>query len=304
MEDDEEYILGKSTKIIENNLLEHFIFLKDENKKIKFYSEFNIEDENNDIIINMWENIINYIYEEIFHCMSLSMSDLKLATRIKNTFPADFNKIIQYLRYNKKYITNEDLNNENFYIENFPYLYRKSGYISVFWNYIFPNSQSCKSNSGNIDDNQLEDGETPTRNDLSKNYMSQIIPENSYIINYNIFKNHCNAMLIALKDILNDEGEEIIMKNSFEEIIERKYIYSDSNNGKFKLNYGREHLDEALFYLFKTKQIIIFQIQKNKDIKFIKVSENKSDTPTKDDLVVAQKIFEEYKNNFESKKEY
>ena len=257
MEDDEEYIKGKNTKIIENNLLEHFIFLKDENKKIKFYSEFNIEDENNDIIINMWENIINYIYEEIFHCMSLSMSDLKLATRLKNTFPADFNKIIQYLRYNKKYITNEDLNNENFYIENFPYLYRKSGYISGLWNYMFPNSQYCKSNSGNIDDNQLEDGETPTRNDLSKNYMSQIIPENSYIINYNIFKNHCNAMLIALKDILNDEGEEIIMKNTFEEIIERKYIYSDSNNGKFKLNYGREHLDEALFYLFKTKQIII-----------------------------------------------
>jgi hypothetical protein len=86
MEDDEEYILGKSTKIIENNLLEHFIFLKDENKKIKFYSEFNIEDENNDIIINMWENIINYIYEEIFHCMSLSMSDLKLATRLKIHF--------------------------------------------------------------------------------------------------------------------------------------------------------------------------------------------------------------------------
>ena len=42
---------------VEIKLLNHFIFLKDENKFNKFYSEFDIEEEDK-IIINMWEEII------------------------------------------------------------------------------------------------------------------------------------------------------------------------------------------------------------------------------------------------------
>jgi hypothetical protein len=100
-----EYILKIPIKSIEERLLNNFLFLKDENDFNKFYSEFNIDDEEK-IIINMWEEIINYIYEEIFHCMSLSISDLKKSTKIKDKYPSDFNKIIQYLIYNKKYIKN------------------------------------------------------------------------------------------------------------------------------------------------------------------------------------------------------
>ena len=44
-------------KSIEEKILNHFVFLKDENKLNKFYSEFDIEDEDK-MIINMWEEII------------------------------------------------------------------------------------------------------------------------------------------------------------------------------------------------------------------------------------------------------
>ena len=290
-------ILTISVKNVKKNLLKHFIFLKDENKRIKFYNEFKINDENK-TIIDMWENIINYLYEEIFHCMSLTISDLKKAVTINNKIPEDFNKIINYLIYNKKYITIEDIKDENFYVQNFPYLYPKKGYFSSIFNYFLPNSNYCKSGNGN-DNNQIEEEETLTRNDLSKDYSSQNFPENSILFNYKIFKNHCNAILITLKDILNEEGEEIIMKSTFIEIVSKKYLLTNSDNGNFKLFYGIQNIDEALFYLYKTKQIIIFKIPEDKNLEFFKVLENKIDKETEDDVKLAQKLYEDFKKEFE-----
>ena len=290
-------ILTISVKNVKKNLLKHFIFLKDENKRIKFYNEFKINDENK-TIIDMWENIINYLYEEIFHCMSLSISDLKKAVTINNKIPEDFNKIINYLIYNKKYITIEDIKDENFYVQNFPYLYPKKGYFSSIVNYFLPNLNYCKSGNGN-DNNQIEEEETLTRNDLSKDYSSQDFPENSILFNYKIFKNHCNAILITLKDILNEEGEEIIMKSTFIEIVSKKYLLTNSDNGNFKLFYGIQNIDEALFYLYKTKQIIIFKISEDKNLEFFKVVENKIDKETEDDVKLAQKLYEDFKKEFE-----
>ena len=294
---DDDNILTISVKNVQNNLLKHFIFLKDENKRIKFYNEFKIDDENK-IIINMWENIINYIYEEIFHCMSLTLSDLKKAVTINKKIPEDFNKIIHYLIYNKKYITIEDLTNENFYVQNFPHLYQKAGYISSFFNYMFPNSNYCKSGNGGNND-LTEEEETLTRNDLSKDYTSYNFPENSILFNYKIFKNHCNAILITLKDILNEEGEEIIMKSTFIEIISKKYLLTNSDNGKFKLFYGKQNIDEALFYLYKTKQIIIFKIPENQDLEFFKIMENKDDIVTEVDINLAKKLYDDFKKEFD-----
>ena len=294
---DDDNILTISVKNVQNNLLKHFIFLKDENKRIKFYNEFKINDENK-TIIDMWENIINYLYEEIFHCMSLSISDLKKAVTINNKIPEDFNKIINYLIYNKKYITIEDIKDENFYVQNFPYLYPKKGYFSSIVTYFLPNSNYCKSGNGN-DNNQIEEEETLTRNDLSKDYSSQDFPENSILFNYKIFKNHCNAILITLKDILNEEGEEIIMKSTFIEIVSKKYLLTNSDNGNFKLFYGIQNIDEALFYLYKTKQIIIFKIPEDKNLEFFKVVENKIDKETEDDVKLAKKLYEDFKKEFE-----
>jgi len=283
-------------KSIEEKILNHFVFLKDETKLNKFYSEFDIDDEDK-MIINMWEEIINFIYEEIFNCMFLEVSDLKQYTKIKNQFPSCFNKIIQYLIYNKKYITDKDLKDENFYVYNFPYLYPKKGYLSSIFNF-FPNFNYCKSGNNNNDDNnndELEnDEETPFRKDLGNNYLIESIPEHFQLINYKIFKNHCNAILFTLNDILSEEGEEIILKDILIDTIKKKYINTNLENGKSKLLYGIQLIDEVLFYLKQTKQIIIFKINENQNLEFIKVCKNKDDIVNEDDKKIASSLLEEY----------
>ena len=280
---------------VELKLLNHFIFLKDENKFNKFYSEFDIEEEDK-IIINMWEEIINYIYEEIFHCMFLTILDLKKSVTIKNKFPSGFNKIMQYLIFTKKYIKDIDLRNENFYINNFPNLYSKKGYLSNIFSY-FSNWKICRSGDNINDEEDKNDEyeprrETHFRDDLSNNYLSEKIPENVIIINYKIFKNHCNAILFTLNDILSDEGEEIIAKDKFIDLIEKNYIDTDLENGKLKLNYGLQLIDETLFYLKHTKQIIIFQINENNYQEFIKISKNKDDCESEEDKKIAKNLLE------------
>jgi hypothetical protein len=289
-------------KSIEEKILNHFVFLKDENKLNKFYSEFDIEDEDK-MIINMWEEIINFIYEEIFNCMFLTISDLKQYTKIKDKFPSGLDKIIQYLIYNKKYITDKDLKNENFYISNFPNLYSKKGYLSSILNF-FPNFNSCKSgnnNNDNSNNDELElDEETPVRKDLGNNYLSEKISENFKVINYKIFKNHCNAILFTLNDILSEEGEDIIIKDKLIDIMKKKYINTNLENGKFKLLYGMQLINEVLFYLKQTKQIIIFKINESKNIEFIKVCKNKADIESEVDKKTAENLLEEYYNNIKN----
>ena len=299
MEDSEtadEYKPKLPQKEIEKKLLNHFIFLKDGNNLNKFYSKFNIDDEDK-MIINIWENIINYIYEEIFHCMSLSIINLKQSTQINYRNPFDFNQIVQYLVYNKKYIFQEDLKNENFYIYNFPYLYQKNSILSTLYNYL-PSFSSCQTKDDQNEENDLE-GETKIRKDLSKNYLSLIIPENGIIINYKIFKSHCDAILMTLKDILNEKENDIIIKSDFIDIIRKQYINPSLDNGKFKLAYGLQLIEEAIFYLNHTKQIIIFKIKESNDIEFIKTSKNKDDIETEEDIKTAAKLFEEFRKEFE-----
>ena len=294
LETSDEYKPKLTSKEIEKKLLNHFTFLKDESNQNKFYSEFNIDDEDK-MIINIWENIINYIYEEIFHCMSLSIINLKQSIQIKNKFPLNFELIIQYLVYNKKYILKEDLKNEKFYTYNFPHLFQKYSYFSNIYNYL-PFFDFCKTEDNQNDENDLEE-ETKIRNDLNKNYLSLIIPDNSIIINYKIFKHHCDAILITLKDILHEKGNDIIIKNDFIDIISKEYINPNLDNGKFKLAYGLQLIEEAIFYLSHIKQIIIFKIKESKDIEFIKTSKNNDDIEKEEDIKTAKKLFEEFKNN-------
>ena len=244
----------------------------------------------------MWEEIINYIYEEIFHCMFLTILDLKKSVTIKNKFPSGFNKIMQYLIFTKKYIKDIDLRNENFYINNFPNLYYKKGYLSNIFSY-FSNWKICRSGDNINDEEDKNDEyeprrETNFRDDLSNNYLSEKIPENVIIINYKIFKNHCNAILFTLNDILSDEGEEIIAKDKFIDLIEKNYIDTDLENGKLKLNYGLQLIDETLFYLKHTKQIIIFKINENNYQEFIKISKNKDDCESEEDKKIAKNLLE------------
>ena len=233
--------------------------------------------------------------------MFLLIYDLKQSTKIKNQFPSDLNKIIQYLVYNKKYIIDKDLKDQNFYTYNFPHLYPQKSYFSSIF-YFFPSSNFCKSGNEDNEDHDKNDNsrlneETSVREDIGKNYLSKLISDNDILINYKIFKNHCNAILFILNDILSEEGEEIIIKNKFIDIIKEKYIDTNLENGKFKLLYGLQLIDEVLFYLKQTKQIIIFKIKENQDIEFIRPSKKLDDFESEEDKKIAKSLLEEYYKN-------
>ena len=286
-----------SSKSVEEKILNHFVFLKEEDKFVKFYSQFDIEEENK-MIINMWEQIINYIYEEIFNCMFLTISDLKKSITIKNQFPFNFQMILQYLIYNKKYIIQSDLKNDYFYNINFPYLYPQKSFFSGF--NLWKPLSFCKSDNDNNDENnndnnfEEDEDEIPTRKDLGKNYSYVKIPDNCLIINYKIFKGHCNQIIYILKDILSDEGEEIILKDKFIEIIKKDYLDISLDNRKFKLIYKLQLLDEALYYLKQTKQIIIFKIDY---FEFIKATKDNNDSVNEEDKDKAKSLLDEYNKN-------
>ena len=89
------------------------------------------------------------------------------------------------------------------------------------------------------------------------------------------------------------------MKSTFIEIISKKYLLTNSDNGKFKLFYGKQNIDEALFYLYKTKQIIIFKIPENQELEFFKIMENKDDIVTEVDINLAQKLYDDFKKEFD-----
>ena len=72
-----------------------------------------------------------------------------------------------------------------------------------------------------------------------------------------------------MNDILSEEGEDIIIKDKLIDIMKKKYINTNLENGKFKLLYGMQLINEVLFYLKQTKQIIIFKINESKNIEFI-----------------------------------
>ncbi len=60
-----------------------------------------------------------------------------------------------------------------------------------------------------------------------------------------------------MNDILSEEGEDIIIKDKLIDIMKKKYINTNLENGKFKLLYGMQLINEVLFYLKQTKQIIV-----------------------------------------------
>ena len=98
--------------------------------------------------------------------------------------------------------------------------------------------------------------------------------------------------MFTLNDILSDEGEEIIAKDKFIDLIEKNYLDINLENGKLKLNYGLQLIDETLFYLKHTKQIIIFQINENNYQEFIKISKNKDDCESEEDKKIAKNLLE------------
>ena len=298
MKESESYEDNKSNEI-EEKLLHQFYFLKEEQNSIKIFGEYNF-DESEEIILEIWEKIIKYLLEDILCCMEISITDLRRFTKIKNKEPLGLNNILKRLRFNKKYITLNDLNNEKFYEMNYPDLYPKEQSKSSGWPSIFPffsNSNWCRKeetnqNKNKNDNNKIEGEENSCRKDISE---KEEIPENSILFNYDNFIAYCEAILMILNEILDDKKQKIIKEAEFKDILNKEYIDKNNpKNGNFKLRYGDKNIDIAFHYLEKTKKIRLFDVKKNNlNHSFIKVVTNKDDIENEEDKKKAESLLDE-----------
>ena len=156
---------------VEEKLLHQFYFLKEEQNTIKIFGEYNF-DESEEIILEIWQKIIKYLLEDILCRMEISITDLKRYTKIKNKEPLGLKNILIRLRYNKKYITLNDLNNEKFYEMNFPDLYPKEQSQSSSLFSFLPFSNWCRGeetnqNKNKNDNNKIAEEENSCRKDIS-----------------------------------------------------------------------------------------------------------------------------------------
>lgn len=281
---------------VEEKLLHQFYFLKEEQNTIKIFGEYNF-DESEEIILEIWQKIIKYLLEDILCRMEISITDLKRYTKIKNKEPLGLKNILIRLRYNKKYITLNDLNNEKFYEMNFPDLYPKeqSQSSSLFSFLPFANwcrGEETNQNKNKNDNNKIEGEENSCRKDISE---KEEIPENSILYNYDIFIDYCEAILMILNEILDNKKQKIIEKTEFKDILSKDYIDKNNpKNGNFKLRYGDKNIDIAFHYLEKTKKIRFFDVKKNNlSHSFIKVLTNKDDIENEEDKKKAESLLEE-----------
>lgn len=280
---------------VEEKLLHQFYFLKEEQNTIKIFGEYNF-DESEEIILEIWQKIIKYLLEDILCRMEISITDLKRYTKIKNKEPLGLKNILIRLRYNKKYITLNDLNNEKFYEMNFPDLYPKeqSQSSSLFSFLSISNwcrGEETNQNKNKNDNNKIEGEENSCRKDISE---KEEIPENSILYNYDIFIDYCEAILMILNEILDNKKQKIIEKTEFKDILSKDYIDKNNpKNGNFKLRYGDKNIDIAFHYLEKTKKIRFFDVKKNNlSHSFIKVLTNKDDIENEEDKKKAESLLE------------
>ena len=276
---------------VEKKLLKRFNFLQEEKSLHEFFSsyDFRLEEKN---MIEVWNQILDYLLTDIFSSFGASMSDLKKYTIVKNRIPVGLNNLIQQLRIEQKYITEEDLKDDKFYEFNFPDLYPKQkGYVSNFLSSLQSiinftgGKMGCKEESDNNDENKV------IRTDISEEEKNKTIPENSLIFNYSKFKIHCNELLQILKDILQENEDEVITTFNLKKIINERYIKKSSNEigERINLKYGLQYIDYVLFYLKKIKKIEIFEISsQNINIECIKLLKNPTDTVTEKDEAIAK----------------
>lgn len=279
---------------IKDKLLHRFYFLKEDKKFQKFYGEYE-DTQDNKIMVEIWDKIIRYLLEEIFHCLAFRISDLKKYLVIYGKEPLCLNNILQKLRFRNIYISDEDLKNENYYKMNFPDLYPPTqSFLTNIYNtvtsytsfipIISKTDMSCCREKEEKEEKETIENED-TRKDLSEKEKCNNIPENSILFNYEIFKNHCNALLMVIKDILHDNDSRIITKYNLLKNIRENYIENEDNfqGGKYKLRYGDQYINISIHYLEKIKKIIIFNLKSADKIEFIKVSSNKDDSITEQD---------------------
>ena len=273
---------------VEKQLLKKFEYLNDPKQLHNLYVSYDYG-ENDENMVKVWEEILKYLFVNIFETFGMKISEIKNYTIINNKIPVCLNNIIQELRIRQKLITDFDISNQAYYNKYYPDLYpenNKQGWGS----YIISGVKSLVS-FGSVKVGCSEDKNEEQiirRDDISEEDKYKIFPDNTIIFNYEMLKNNCNELLSFLSELLQDNDNEIVSKKEF-----IKEVNNISANGgiynSINLSYGSIYIENCLTYLEKTKKIAIFTIEHNSSkIEFIKILIAPNDSINEKDKVIAQ----------------
>ena len=286
--------IGITQEKIEKKILSKFPYLNDQQQLMIIFSSYDFH-QDEETMVKVWDEILKYLYLDIFSTFGMKISEIKSYTIIGNHVPVGLMNIIQELRLRQKLITDSDIYNHEFYNKNFPEIYSGNNSSSQGWgSYIFSGVKKIVNFSGEklgCRETKEEEVKLDRRVDISDKDKFIALPDNTIIFNYELFRNNSNQLLAFLSDILQEKenDNEIISKNDF--IKEVNNVSSNNNGGLYKginLHFGSIYIDYCLYYLSKIKKIAIFTIEENnKKIEFIKLMISKNDIPKEKDKVIA-----------------
>ena len=281
--------INLSPKDVEEQLVQNFPNLGIEGGLHQLFSSYDFRPDEK-LMVDEWQKILDYLYENIFNTFASSNYDIKRYTIISKKIPICLNNILQQLRVEQKYIFEKDLNDDKFYQMNFPNLYNTNsgGIFSSFFTGVSNIFNFAGNKFGCIEEKDTGRG-GPIRTDITENEKYEIISDNTLIFNYEMFRNHCNNLLMIIKDYLIEKDAEVITTKNLQQILNNK---TQKMIG-YDLKYGSQYLDYALVFLTKIKKIALFDIvSNNKIIQCIKILKTENDIVTEKDEAVAKLLLQ------------
>ena len=277
---------------VEKKIRLKFAYLNDE-KQLRYYFssyDFRKEEEN---MVKFWAELLKYLFLDIFSTFGMKISEIKEYTIIGNYIPNGLNNIIQELRIQQKIILDTDINNKEFFVKNFPELNTGDNSSQGWGSYLFSGVKKLVdlgSYNFGCKENNNEDVNLERREDISEDEKYKILPNNTIVFNYELLKNNSGQLLSFLSDILQQNDNDIILKNEF--INEVNNISSNNSGGLYNginLYFGSIYIDYCLKYLTNIKKIFIFSVQENNQkFEFIKLMINKYDSLKDKDIIIAK----------------
>ena len=246
----------------EKKIMVRFSELNDKQTFHNYFSSYDFR-ENEKSMLDFWEQIIYYFYDEIFNTFGMRISDILNYSKFKNSNPIGLENILIHLNKIRHFITEKELNDIEFFKNEFPDIYNNKSwteYISGYAKSIFNLGLGCKTEKNDIDIDHI-----------------QKLDNNQIFINYQMFQNHCDDLLNILTELLRQKDHEVILKNEFNQNL------LENNNIRF----GNQYLDLCLKFLVGAKRIALFKVEiKGISYDCIKLLKHPNDTVTNKDYTI------------------
>lgn len=242
---------------VETRVLERFRELEDNKVFLRYFSSYDFN-ENEKQMLEDWSQILEFYFESVFESLGLSVDDILSYSKFKGKKPIGLPNILIDLHNKGDYLTDSDINDDNYYRKNYPQFYQHE---NTWGNYIKKGIIGVGSYALSFVYSNQQD-EFPA------------LKDDEIVFNTRIFKSHCiDNLYELLKEHLEANDTSVITVKNFKLLINEN-----------KIKYGDSYLDLCLTFLSKIKRIGLFEIGYDKEkVQCIKLYRNEDDSITKQD---------------------